>query len=479
MRRVLLVLLLSRIAQAQIQPEAEKLFGAATSALRSLSSFDLEAEVEHSVPAASTLLTTKKHISVSVRKPDKEKISITANFGTYTFIVTDNSVWVSDEYDHAYAMRPAILRPDSFLNPSIGRELLPVDHAVSQAEVLREESLPIDGKDFPCIVIRVVTPGKGLALEPLDTIEILWIDKQTGVALKREISGTGNHSGTSSITVTRFLTGDSVQAVNFEHVELPGSHQDNNIFESIMLAYPLHGADFVFSDPAGQPFTVANLQGKPTVLSFTAQGCIPCEADRGDFDAAAKSLKATWGDAIRVVVIDAALPRPTVSESPDYTTLFVTPEQAERQGIQVLPATMITTPSRTIYRTVQGGISEEETMKFVEAAKAQKPLSAAALADSVMVRFDGPGVVAPVATFKVPVLLTSEVRALKITGKVRLGLVVLKDGTVKEVSVVKSLHPVLDPIAVESVRKWLFKPGTLDGQPANVIMVLDIEFKLK
>jgi len=68
----------------------------------------------------------------------------------------------------------------------------------------------------------------------------------------------------------------------------------------------------------------------------------------------------------------------------------------------------------------------------------------------------------------------------KIEGSVELSLVVLADGTVGDVRVVKSLDRQfgLDAAAVEAAKKWLFKPGLKDGQPVPTIVSLGLEFRV-
>ena len=49
---------------------------------------------------------------------------------------------------------------------------------------------------------------------------------------------------------------------------------------------------------------------------------------------------------------------------------------------------------------------------------------------------------------------------------------------VTNVQVLKPLPFGLDNAAVEAVKKWKFKPGTLNGQPVDVIFNLTVNFKL-
>ena len=55
---------------------------------------------------------------------------------------------------------------------------------------------------------------------------------------------------------------------------------------------------------------------------------------------------------------------------------------------------------------------------------------------------------------------------------------IAKGGSVRDVQVLKGLPFGLDQAAVEAVKKWKFKPGTLNGQPVDVIFNLTVNFKL-
>lgn len=66
-----------------------------------------------------------------------------------------------------------------------------------------------------------------------------------------------------------------------------------------------------------------------------------------------------------------------------------------------------------------------------------------------------------------------------IEGRVTCGFVVAADGTIKDVSVVKSAYPELDAEAIrliESMPKW--EPGIIDGCNVAVYCVLPIAFRL-
>lgn len=75
---------------------------------------------------------------------------------------------------------------------------------------------------------------------------------------------------------------------------------------------------------------------------------------------------------------------------------------------------------------------------------------------------------------------TSEAMRAKIQGIVELEAVVLPNGTVGDVRITKSLDARfgLDQEAIRAAKAWLFRPGTLKGEPVPVLVTLILEFRL-
>jgi len=89
------------------------------------------------------------------------------------------------------------------------------------------------------------------------------------------------------------------------------------------------------------------------------------------------------------------------------------------------------------------------------------------------------GVTVPSITYKVNPSYTPEAKEAKIQGTVTLTLVVNSLGRVDDIQVTKSLDPGLDVNAVGAVSQWQFKPGTKDGQPVDVAVTIEVNFKLQ
>jgi len=91
----------------------------------------------------------------------------------------------------------------------------------------------------------------------------------------------------------------------------------------------------------------------------------------------------------------------------------------------------------------------------------------------------GGDVKAPVAINRAKPDYTDVARKAHISGVVVVEAVVNKQGEVEQVKVLKGLPMGLSEQAVEAVKKWRFKPGTLNGEPVDVIFSLTVNFTLE
>ena len=93
----------------------------------------------------------------------------------------------------------------------------------------------------------------------------------------------------------------------------------------------------------------------------------------------------------------------------------------------------------------------------------------------------GNGVTAPRILRQVKPAYTSEAMRAKVQGEVLLRCVVLPDGSVGRVEIVKSLDGVfgLDQEAIKAARQWKFVPGTRLGEPVAVRVTIALDFTLR
>ena len=93
----------------------------------------------------------------------------------------------------------------------------------------------------------------------------------------------------------------------------------------------------------------------------------------------------------------------------------------------------------------------------------------------------GSGVTIPRLVQQVKPQYTADAMRMKAQGEVFLECVVLPDGSVGTIRVTRSLDPVfgLDEEAIKAARQWRFDPGTRDGQPVAVAVVIELTFTLR
>jgi TonB family protein len=93
----------------------------------------------------------------------------------------------------------------------------------------------------------------------------------------------------------------------------------------------------------------------------------------------------------------------------------------------------------------------------------------------------GSGIINPRVVREVKPQYTADAMRAKVQGTVLLECVVLPDGTVGKVDVVKSLDSTfgLDGEAVKAARQWRFQPGTRFGEPVAVLVTIELTFTLR
>jgi len=93
-------------------------------------------------------------------------------------------------------------------------------------------------------------------------------------------------------------------------------------------------------------------------------------------------------------------------------------------------------------------------------------------------RGGGRGVSAPTLAYKEEPDYTEEARTAKLQGTVVLSVEIDPTGTATNIRVVRGLGLGLDEKAVETVKKWKFKPGEKDGTPVTVAATIEVNFHL-
>ena len=66
----------------------------------------------------------------------------------------------------------------------------------------------------------------------------------------------------------------------------------------------------------------------------------------------------------------------------------------------------------------------------------------------------------------------------RISGQVRLEAIIAKNGKIENLQVLSG-HPLLVRAALEAVRQWVYRPTLLNGDPVEVVSLIDVNFGLR
>jgi TonB family protein len=93
----------------------------------------------------------------------------------------------------------------------------------------------------------------------------------------------------------------------------------------------------------------------------------------------------------------------------------------------------------------------------------------------------GNGVLSPQPIYEAKPGYTGEAMRARIEGVVWVECTVTTAGVCEDLKVVRSLDTKfgLDQQALDAAKRWRFKPGTLNGRPVDVIVSIEIEFRLR
>ena len=88
------------------------------------------------------------------------------------------------------------------------------------------------------------------------------------------------------------------------------------------------------------------------------------------------------------------------------------------------------------------------------------------------------GLIQPVVLWKIEPEYTEEARKARIQGTVILRIEVDENGRARNISVRQSLGLGLDERAIEAVRQWKFRPGSVNGKPVVTSAIVHVTFRL-
>jgi TonB family protein len=178
---------------------------------------------------------------------------------------------------------------------------------------------------------------------------------------------------------------------------------------------------------------VGSAQGPVVEVTFTAQAASRLRT----------ATQAHVGKPVAVVIDDRVVAAPVLRDPIEGSAMIsgITPDQAE-----------------TLVRSLSSPSSPQAVVMAIQ-----------------------PGVTPPVPISQKKPSYTPEAMSRRLQGRVTLSAVVRADGTVDDIQVVKSLDNTygLDQQAIAALSEWAFRPGTRNGEPVNVRVVVELEFNLR
>lgn len=84
----------------------------------------------------------------------------------------------------------------------------------------------------------------------------------------------------------------------------------------------------------------------------------------------------------------------------------------------------------------------------------------------------------PEKIFGYPPYYTEQARADHVEGTILLDSIIDGDGCIQRLRICKRLRPELDRVALQTVRRWVFTPATLEKQPVKVYYTLTVNFRI-
>ena len=177
----------------------------------------------------------------------------------------------------------------------------------------------------------------------------------------------------------------------------------------------------------------------------------------------------------------AVTPEPPKPETPKPQAQLNIPAVAMSSGIQEMAGTLTGLPAVTSQGSGSGGGAGTGTGTGIGPGSGSGLGPGSGGGTGGGVYRPGNGVVMPTVLSEVKPSYTADAMRQKIQGIVMVEAVVMPDGGVGQVQVVRSLDPTfgLDQEAVKAVRRWRFRPGTRLGQAVPVLVEIELTFTLR
>lgn len=219
--------------------------------------------------------------------------------------------------------------------------------------------------------------------------------------------------------------------------------------------------------------------GQTVAVRELLSGPLPVDVDYRDaygWTALMYALKGGHDDIIKLLVDAGANVR--LKNNDEESALHIAAKYGRTASTELLleAGADITTYDATgrtpLYRAIEN--KQADIIELLQ-AEAQKLADQTRLAEENAPKEE---TIPPEIVHRIPAEYTEMAREKGIEGTVVLMVLVRRDGSVGDISISESLEAGLDQSALEAVKGWEFVPATRGGNAVEVVVEIQIEFKL-
>ncbi len=479
-------------------PNAETILDRAREAFTNASSLEVHAVTVTTITGAEFEQTQRSGLVIASEQPDKYRIEPRGTAGQT--IVSDGEQTITYvSYNKQYTKTPV---SSSFAEALQGSPAAPLagmnsGRAMGSASITGEEEIPVDGAPRRCYVIEIRGSNSGAHSPVSGGPTRLWVDRETFLILQsittQHVENWPPNGGaadlTTKITVQTAKVNQPLPSDMFAFVPPATGKLVNALdFPGRMQKSELAGkaaTDFTLRDLSNHDVRLSDLRGKTVLLDFWATWCAPCREEIPLLQKLAREnhdLKVLGID----VGEDAAVVEKFVKDQGIAYQILLAGQNAmlNDYGVHSYPTVLIIDGAGIIRDSLIGYGTASEAQLLAAVTAAAKPSSdgrpgaAEATEITAPAYHVGGSVKGPQVIGKSDPEYSEEARRARISGNVRLSLVVSEKGIPQDLKVTSPLGYGLDEKAIEAVRGWKFRPGTKDEKPVAVEAQVEVSFRL-
>jgi thiol-disulfide isomerase/thioredoxin len=256
---------------------------------RGLESYEIRAMVTSDQRWEEARTLTEIPLVMAEDKPGKFRLESKQPVMGAMEVSDGKTTWQYIAMGHQYTKKPAgegsaVAENIPFMPTNYVKRYRQVAEKATRAQLLREETLPLEGKQVPCAVIEVEFASDPDGKKKQEPPHTLWVDKERALVLEDVWEKTTNTMGISSQTRTIVVykaihIGRPVPDSLFSFTP-PANAKE--IDELAVLGASAHdlpkgpGPEFTLSTLEGTKTSLSDFKGKVVLLDFWATWCVPC-----------------------------------------------------------------------------------------------------------------------------------------------------------------------------------------------------------